>query len=67
MKKIFEFCFAEPEYSIFLKEFLRFDIMECGLKTITNMFLDAKTVKDYFRSEETVIKELNPYLMTFVT
>ena len=31
------------------------------------MFQEPKTIKEYFKSEEVVIGELNPYLMVFIT
>ena len=46
---------------------MRFDIIEAGVNTVKNMFeVNPKSVKDYFKNEEKVITEINPFMLTFI-
>ena len=54
-------------YERFLRDLLRWDVIESGLVTVKNMWeKGARLVKDYFNTEEKTIQELNPYLLTFL-
>ncbi|CDW84904.1 hect e3 ubiquitin [Stylonychia lemnae] len=67
IRKLFKFCDESPEFSNYLRNFLRFDIIQSSVLTITKMKQNpGKSVKEYFNTEHIILNELNPYLFIYV-
>lgn len=57
LSNLVKFCDENAEYTNFLRNFLRFEIIENGLKTIDAIKENPpKSVKDYYSQEDKVLK-----------
>lgn len=68
IKNVFTYCVKHAkeasQFDSFLKDLLQFTLISNGVKTVNNMFeAGTKTVKEYFKSEELILTDLNPLLM----
>ncbi len=68
IKKVFAVCESEAEFSLYIKNFFFYEIIQAGKTTIKAFQETAPTrVMDYFNTEERILVNLNPYLLIFMT
>jgi hypothetical protein len=66
---VLTFCIKEgnAELKQFVEDIVIQELLHKGLKTVKSFYeTNAKSISEYFKSEDKVINDVNPYLFTFL-
>ena len=69
IKDVLKYCIQEGDQVLkqFAEDIVREELLHKSIKTVRGFYEgSAKTVKDYFKSEDKVINEMNPFLFIFL-